>query len=109
MKLSRKPCRIVGVRAGEVSANLLAPAAASVSAKFFLLGEDGQSYGSHTKERGWSEKTVEAFRNFIESMESDVVLAMFDDDSESTVTSPPSGLSFPSVPTLGGTKRNDPP
>lgn len=110
MKLSRKPCRIIGVRAGEITANLLSPSASTLSAKFVLLGEDGQGYGSYTKDRGpWSDKTLEAFRNFIDALESEALMALFDDTAESAATEPPTALSFPSVPTLGGPKRNDPP
>lgn len=109
MKLSRKPCRIVGVRVGEVAANLLAPSAGSVSAKFFLLGQDGQNLGSYTVDRGWGEKTIEAFHKFIETMEADALAVLFDDESEGSVTAEPTGLTFPSVPTLGGPKKQTPP
>ncbi len=106
MKLSNKPCRIIGVRVGEVTANLLSPTASTLSAKFVLLGPDGQNNGSFTKEASWGEKTVEAFKNFIDMMEADVLMTLFDDQAESEATDQPSGLSFPPVPTLGGRKRD---
>ncbi len=111
MKLSRKPCRILGVRVGEVAANLLAPSAVSVSAKFFLIGPEGEGLGSYTIDRGWGPKTVEAFQNLVEAMELDALVRLFDDEAE-VATAQPTSLSFPqvpTVPTLGGSKKNNPP
>lgn len=108
MKLSHKPCRITGLRVGEVTANLLALESSTLSIKFVLLGQNAQNFGALTKVT-WSERTLAAFRDFIDAAEEDALEALFDDDSGQTVTEEPSHLSFPPIPVLGGPKRNDPP
>lgn len=108
MKLSKKPCRVVGVRLGEASITLLNLSQPGVSAKFVLLGDGGQNSGSYTK-TSWSKEVWEAFEKFVEAVETDALKDLFDDDQTQAVTEQPTNLSFPTVPQLGGTKRNDTP
>lgn len=108
MKLSTKPCRIVGVRVGEVAFSLLNPASGKISAKFALIGEDGSSFGAFTKEGGWSEEVVKALTGLVDALEGAALEALFDDQGQHEATHEPSELKFPMVPTLGGPKRTDP-
>ena len=105
MKLSRKPCRIVGVRVGEATLNLLSPYDTSITAKFVLLGDPGRgeqlNSGSFTKSQ-WSNETLVALGKLIECMEQDALVDLFDPDGETSTKTEPVGLSFPPVPTLGG-------
>lgn len=109
MKLINKPSRIVGLRVGEVSINLLSPGASSVVAKFILLRDaskgDNINAGQFSKAH-WSPETLEAFEHFIDALEGDAVRDLFgdvgdeiDDTSERDLS-----LKFPSVPILGRSK-----
>jgi hypothetical protein len=112
MKLSRRACKIIGVRVGEATLNLLNPSAATLYAKFFLLRDpdsaSGVNVGAYSKV-AWSDRTLEALQKLIDCMEDDALIDIFDDEGESTATSTESsGLSFPPVPVLGGSKRDTP-
>jgi hypothetical protein len=110
MKLSRKPCKIVGLRLGELTLNLLA--APIISGKFVLVREPSEgntnvNAGSYSK-NNWSEQTIEALQKFIDSAEQDALVDLFDDagqEGDDEESSEPAGLSFPAVPVLGGPKR----
>lgn len=108
--MTTKPSHIIGVRLGELTADLTNPAANKVIAKFFLLGNPDKGHlnlGAFTKTH-WSDETVEAFTRFLEAVESDAMQDLFGDHSEETISEAPASLKFPPVPVLGGTKRSDP-
>lgn len=109
MKLSHQPSRIVGLRVGEVAINLLSPGASSVVAKFVLLRDPSQgdtvNSGQFTKVH-WSPEAIQAFERFIDALEDDAVRDLFGNagDVETVLETQNSGLKFPLVPVLGGSK-----
>lgn len=116
MKLTKSPCKIIGLSVGEVSANLLNPDSGKLEVKFVLLRDpeiaDGLNAGQYTKNREWSEKTKEAFWYFMECAEEDALKEVFDVKGDSSEliedSSEKDGLSFPEVPTLGDSNGDAP-
>ncbi len=109
MMLSRRPCKIIGVRLGEASINLIT--SPKLNAKFILLGNsefgDNLHAGAYSK-TSWSEETIAALGRFIECAERDALADLFDDQGQelqAEETKPADALSFPQLPTLGGPKR----
>ena len=108
MKLSKDPCRVVGVRAGEVTIVLFNPDQPHVEAKFILLRSDGTHSGQYSKASSWGEKATQAFEQFITALEEDVVGELFDtgktepQEVVGDTSEPPQDV--PSVPTLGDKK-----
>lgn len=84
MKLSRSPCRIVGIQAGEVSLKVLGPSL-SLYAKFALLVEGGETSGFFEKTSAWSDRTQERLQAFLESLEEDALSHVFQQGSEGEI------------------------
>jgi len=80
-----------------------------VAAKFVLLRDPSQgdnvNAGQYTKVQ-WSAEAVQAFERFIDAIEDDAVQDLFGDvgEVETVPDSKSSGLKFPPVPVLGGSK-----
>lgn len=79
MKLSKGKCQITGVRAGEISINLLNPMQPVVNSNFILLREDGTHAGQYTKAGGWSDAATQAFEAFIEKLEENILSEIFEE------------------------------
>jgi hypothetical protein len=79
VKLTKSPCRIVGVRVGEINADLLS--ATRLSVRFVLLRDpessDGLNAGQYSKDRDFSPRTIEAFEKFVECLEEDALVELF--------------------------------
>lgn len=81
MKLSKGKCQITGVRVGEININLLNPMQPVVDSHFILLREDGTHAGQYTKAAGWSDASTKAFEDFIEKLEENILLEIFEESS----------------------------
>ena len=69
--------RIIGIRVGEASIDLIHHADAVIKAEFALIREDGAACGKVTKVQGWSDQTGEALRMLLEAMEADMFSDVF--------------------------------
>lgn len=77
MRLTEAKTRILGTHLGEGQINLIYPERAPLTAKFALVGEDGQALGYYEKCGEWSEKTMEALQALAECMEQDALAVIF--------------------------------
>lgn len=110
MKLVRWPCKIVGLRVGEIKVDLLR-GPILLSANYVLLRDpeknDGANAGRYDKNRDWSERASKALEAFIEVLEEEALPEIFEvegDDrlrtlDDATKENEEKPLSFP---TLGG-------
>jgi len=99
MKLTKAQCRVTGVHLGELALNLLPQNQKEgghppILAKLALVRDDGSFCGSYTKVEGFSQKTVDALRTFVDSLEDDVlnnvfVIAETDKDETAAVAATP--------------------
>jgi hypothetical protein len=109
MRLTDHKCKIVGVRVGEIAANLLKLEDPKLLVKFVLLRDpskspDGINSGMYSKELDWSERTKQAFEEFVHSLEDDALHELFElgDLYEASDALPDTEkLSIPKVPLLG--------
>lgn len=69
--------RIVGLRLGEATIDLIGGFPGMLHATFALIKDDGTNCGKITKALGWSEKTSEALRVFAEALEEDIYSEYF--------------------------------
>jgi len=121
MKLVREPSKIVGVRVGEFSVNMIT--GGGLKAKYVLLRDpegdhEGINAGSYTKEADFSEDTMEALQRLIVCMENDVVPELFEVKRKLPEDLKPSPsaeekddedrLDFPQIPTLGVDGKSTP-
>ena len=121
MKLVKAPSKIVGVRVGEISADLITSKGMCI--KYVLLRDiegdyDGVNAGSYTKEREFSEKTMKALDNFVSCLEEDVLPELFEvkriDLPEDLKPKGPTEkddkdrLEFPKLPVLGNDGKRTP-
>lgn len=123
MKLVKSPCKIVGVRVGEIAADLITSKGLRV--KYVLLRNpkddlDGINAGQYTKEREFSDKTMEALEHFVSCLEDDVLPELFEvarkdlpDELKVKKTTTEEKddedrLDFPRIPTLGNDGKPTP-
>lgn len=77
MTKSDGSCKIDGVTMGEISVNLLGPAA-ELTAKYALCNfETKERFGAGNRNRGWSADTIEKLMALADSMERDVCRDLF--------------------------------
>lgn len=108
MKLSKSPNSIVGLRVGEVAIDLTSPSRTTLTAKFFLLRDpelgENINAGQFSKTQ-WSDAAIQAFQQFIDMLEDDAMQDLFGEvGGDGTTKQQDTGLKFPSVPILGGSK-----
>ena len=82
MILTQKPSKIVGVRVGELEANLLNPDRPKMTVRYVLLRDpektDGVHAGQYSKDREFGQRVVDAFHEFIKVLEEEVLVELFD-------------------------------
>lgn len=87
MKTTGAKCKIDGVMVGEMEISLLGPRP-SVTIKYALVNSStGSTYGSGTV-REFSPTTVEKFKEFIGSVEEDILTLLFDKTEPTAASSP---------------------
>lgn len=69
--------RIIGVRVGEFSVDLIHSPDAVIKAEFALIRDDGAHCGKVSKYGDWSEETAAALKGFVESLEADIFSEVF--------------------------------
>lgn len=112
MIFSKSPCKIIGLRVGEVAINLINPDQAQVAVKFLLMREDGTHAGLYSKSDSWGDEATQAFEDFMTAMEKDVLNEVFEESTEEAPQDGGGKMSLPTqdVPTLGdgGIKKTIP-
>lgn len=104
----RGPCRIDGVRLGELRLDNTSSEYRKLEAHFILEREDGAGVGKYTKIR-WSIEVAQALEALVRVLEAEAAGELFDEPPAETIEEPESQeLEFPTVPTIGGPPRRRP-
>ena len=79
MKLTESPARIVGLQAGSIKIRMPEPDKFQMTANFYLVRDDGQPIGKLTKTNNWSEKTIKAVQELMQSLEEEMMPDVFNE------------------------------